>query len=355
MALGITLDSGSALIGSPVIYRVLASNLSNKPNLTFHRVIVEVSVDCTAIGMAQKTYQFSVPVQQESNSTNVYVDISSALRAYLDIWEYDYQTVGTYGYPVLTVKVKAWDEFMSDGILTKNYQPYQEGGSQTWTTRYYLLGAFTDRERIVSGKTKGVTTLTRKPQTGEVVPNTGVYIAPPAYTFAENVWFEGNTAPTAPTTLVTNLANKTPGQAFTLNGRSIYVDDQGQPFTAFQFVNGYGVLESAFAITLPEETVVKSVKEYVVNVPMQFNKINRNIAVKSTSRHTYKMSSGFVTETWQRWWQEEFLNTSQAWMLIGSDWIPCSIIPEEETEGINRAEENMPEVKFTVKLNIDGI
>lgn len=354
MALGITLDSGSPLIGSPVFYKVTASDLRNKPNLTFHRVIVEVSVSYSAGGMAEKKYPLSKPVPSESSSTYVYVDISSALRAYLDIWEYEHQTSGTTTYPVLTVKVKAWDEFMSNGILTTNYEPYQEGG-QTWLTRYYLMGAFTDRERITSNKTRGVSTLTRKPVSGEVVPHAGIYVAPPAYSFTENAWFTGGTAPAAPTTVVTNLASQTAGRAFTLNGRSIYVDGQGQHYTAFQFVNGYGVLESAFALTLPEEGVTKEVKEYVVTVPMQFNKVNRNVVQKPVSRHTFKMSSGFVTEAWHRWWQEEFLNTPQAWMLVDSDWLPCSIIPSEDTAGINRTEDNMPEVQFTVKLNINGI
>ena len=67
------------------------------------------------------------------------------------------------------------------------------------------------------------------------------------------------------------------------------------------------------------------------------------------------MSSGNVTEEWQHWWQEEFLNARQAWMLIGTNWIPCSIIPEDETDGIDLTEDKMPEVLFTAKLNIEGI
>jgi hypothetical protein len=67
------------------------------------------------------------------------------------------------------------------------------------------------------------------------------------------------------------------------------------------------------------------------------------------------MSSGPVTEEWQRWWQEEFLNTPQAWMYINNMWLPVSIVPEEETAGINRAKDDLPEVLFTAKLNIDGL
>ena len=357
MAQSIALDSGSPLIGSPITYKVKADNLSvGHPNLTFHRVIVEVAVSCPSVGLAEKKYPFSIPVQEEGNNTYVYVDISSAMTAFIDIWEYDYQTTGTYQYPVLTVKVKAWDEFMSNGILTTNYHVVYDGlqQDQSQLPRYYLLGAFTDRERIISGPTKGVDTLTRKPATGEVVPRAGIYVSPVAYSFAVNTWFAGGTAPTAPSTTVTNLANKTAGQPFTLNGRSIWVDGQGLPFTAFQFVNGYGVLESAFALTLPAESVTKSVKEYVVSVPMRFNHINRNVTRKSASRHIFKMSSGFVTETWQKWWQEEFLNTPQAWMLVDGLWLPCDIIPSDETEGIDRTEDKLPEVLFTAKLNIEG-
>lgn len=353
MALGIALDSGSPLIGSPVFYKVQASDLSvGHPLLTFHRVILEVTVSCQ--GMPTETHPFSESVQTESDSSYVYIDISSALRTYLDGWEHSHQTSGTVTYPVLSVKVKAYDEFMSNGILTTNYQPYQEGGND-WLTRYFIMGAFTDRERISGGKGRGVATLTRKPATGEVVPNTGVYVAPPAYAFTEEAFFEGGTAPAAPTTVVTDLSQQTAGQAFTLNGRSVYVDNQGLPFTHLQFVNGYGVVESAFAVTLPSESVTKSVKEYVVSAPMQFNKVNHNVARKTASRHTYKMSSGFVTPAWQKWWQEEFLNTSQAWVLMDGDWLPCSIIPDEDTSGIDRTDDKLPEVLFTLKLDIEGL
>jgi len=352
MALGITLDSGSPLIGSPVIYKVQASDLSvGHPNLTFHRVIVEITVDCD--GFSTQTYLFSEPVQTEGSSTYVYIDISSALRAFADSFVYEHQTSGTVSYPVMAVKVKAWDEFMSNGILTTNYQPYQEGGND-WLTRYFIMGAFTDRERISGGKGRGVATLTRKPATGEVVPNTGVYVSPSAYSFTEESFFAGDTEPAAPATTVTDLSEQTAGQPFTLNGRSIYVDQQGLPFTHFQFVNGYGVIESAFAVTYPDESITKSVKEYVMTVPMQFNKINRNVARKVASRHTFKMSSGYVTAAWQRWWQEEFLNTSQAWVLMDGAWLPCSIIPDEDTAGINQADDKLPEVLFTMKLNIEG-
>lgn len=352
MAQSISLQSGSPLIGSPVFFTVLADNLSQVPNLTFHRVILEVEVNSIGSGQSGEKYPLSAPVNAEGGSNYIQIDISSALRAKADDYEYTpHSTAGeSIPYPIYTAKVKAWDEYMSNGIQ------YQSQEYSLDTTFYFLLGAFTDRERLATNGSRGVSTLTRKPATGELVaPGAGIYVYPPAYTYSVDDFFTG-TQPSAPTTTALNKNSLTPGAAQTIAGRSVWVaNDEDCEFVQFQFINGYGVLESAFAVTYPEASVVKGVKEYTVMVPMAFNKVNRNVSRKSASRHVFKMSSGPVTEEWQAWWQEEFLNTPQAWMYYKQAWVPVSIIPEETTNGIDRSGDNLPTVEFEVKLNIEGV
>ena len=343
------LYEGSPLIGSPIIYNVQATNKSGVANLTFHRVCLSVSVGMT--GSETRTYPFSIPVPKESTDTEVTFDISSALRAYLDDYAYAVQTEGSVQYPVLNVTVQTWDEYMADGILHTEYDKLTEQ-----VTRHYILGAWTDKERLFSNITKGVSGLSRKPATGEMVPASGIYVGPNSFAYSVNDWFTGTAIATPPTTAVINLASKTANATFTsADGRIVYVDGSQKPYTAFQFVNGFGVLESAFALTFPEESIQKNVKEYEITAPMSFSRIRRNRTRKNRSRHIFKMSSGHVTEAWQRWWQEEFLNTEQAWIWMDSHWLPCSIVPDESVDGIKRTEDDMPEVLFSVKLDIDGI
>lgn len=353
MAIGISslvVDSGSPLMGSPVFCKMKA-NLQE--NTTFHQAKLQVSVKRLSSGQVnpdiEETFEFSASVLGSGAlSDDIYIDFSSALRAVSDTYEFTPHTeVGEKSHPLFTADVSAWDEFMIDGIYHSTY----DSRISIQNTFYFIMGAWTDLQRLQSGKTKGVDTLTRKPVLGEIVPSNGpLVVYPKPYSYSDTNWHNG-TVPSYPTDKAVAIT----GSVITLNGRIIHVVTTDEPYVAFQFVNGYGVIESIYAVTLPEEKIKKTVKEYTVSVPMQFNRINRNVVRKGDSRHIFAMSSGPVTEEWQRWWQEEFLNTPQAWMYINNMWLPVSIVPEEETAGINRAKDDLPEVLFTAKLNIDGL
>ena len=319
-----------------------------KSGVAFHRIIVKVTTSAVAVGITTHEDEVSAPVITEG--VGIPVDISSALRSVAEEFVYSaHAAAGDVTYPIFDAHIETWDEWMEDGVVHTN-EHLHLGSSSTYY--HFILGAFTDFERINAELTKSVTTLTRKPSIGEVIPSTGgLYVYPVAFNYTLST-----TAPvSAPTTTAVNIASLTPNALNTIGGRSVYVDGNTDNFYAFQFVNGYGVIESAFAYCLSEEEVTKKVTEYDMTAPMAFNKIDRHVTRKTSSRHQLKMSSGPVTPEWQEWWQEEFLNAETVWMLYKNTWVPVSIVPEETTNGLNLASDDIPTVEFTVKMNFDGV
>lgn len=343
MASNITLYSGSPLMGSPVIVHVTAGSYSN---VSLHRVVVKVTVSILSTGI-EEDYKFTLPVSTEGSMLEV--DISSALRSAVDGYSYVAHTsAGTKTYPIATAHIEAYDEYMRNGIA------YQSGTIQIQGTYKFIFGAWTDRERMSSGLTRGVTSLTRKPAVGEVVPSDGsLYAYAPVYSYSENSWSSQGT-PSAPTSLSVAISSLDVDSVNVVAGRYVYVSSDVDHCYEFQFVNGYGVIESAFAYCLSERSVSKEVKEYAVSVPMAFNKINRFVTRKLNSRHALKMSTGPVTVEWLDWWLEEFLNTHQAWMYDGGSWVPVSIVPDDKTDSLDLSSDKLPEVTFTVKIDLVG-
>lgn len=345
MARNIVISSGSPLIGSPVFVTVTPET---KSGVTFHRVIVKVTASSASSGITSQSDELSAPVITEGASIDV--DISSAVRSVAESFVYSaHSSAGNKTYPVFAVHVETWDEWMENGVVNTNSHLHL-GGSNTYY--HFLLGAFTDFERLTAGLTKSVTTLTRKPATGEVIPSTGgLYVYPASFSYSLST-----SAPSSlPTTTAVNITSLNANAVNSIGGRSVYVDGNTDNYYAFQFVNGYGVIESAFAYCLSDKDVAKKIKEYDVIAPMTFNKIDRHVTRKTNSRHQLKMSSGPVNMEWQEWWQEEFLNTDKAWMLYRGTWVPVSIVPDETTKGIYLSSEDIPTVEFTVKMDFDGL
>lgn len=349
----INIHSGSALLGSPVFFRLAVGRRSN---VSFQRAKVmatvrmilsdESDIDESDAGDMQQDFNFSKPIIKDGT---IDIDVSSALRAMADNYAYTPHTAAgsLIQYPIFALNVCAWDEYMKNGVYKSTYN--QRKVNQT--TFYLFQGAWTDMERLQSGLSRDVVTLSRKPADGEVVPATSpLYIHVSPFNYSADDFFLGVIPDNIPKTLALRGAN-----APSTTSRKVYVSDIDDNYYTFQFVNGFGVLETINAVCLPSETVTKNVKEYAVTVPMQFNKINRSVARKTASRHQFKMSSGPVNEEWQKWWQEEFLNTKSAWMYYNDMWVPVDIIPSSETAGIDLSKDELPEVQFTVKLNIEGI
>ena len=182
MAKQILLTSGSILAGNPITFSIKPSAAGTSPS--FHRVIVEVTYDNN--NGDYEVIKLSVPVTQEGK--DVVLDVSSALRVPLEDFQYS-PLVATY--PMVKWYIKAYDEYMnSNGELKTNqgiqYYPQEPNTSDGGATNLRCIaGAFWDIERMVSGVTKSVTALSRKPQSlpqlmvvGDIYAYTPAYSAP---------------------------------------------------------------------------------------------------------------------------------------------------------------------------------
>ena len=85
MAKNIFLTSGSILAGNPITFTISPSVPTNTPS--FHRVIVEVVFDKDG---SYDVIKLNEPVTKEG--TDISLDVSSALRAALDSYEYTPET-----------------------------------------------------------------------------------------------------------------------------------------------------------------------------------------------------------------------------------------------------------------------
>jgi len=174
MAQGISLISGSPLIGNPIVFRV--SPAAYSANRTFHRIIVRVYAGLET-DEDFTTFDFSHPAEVKQNGQSYVTqpslfDISSALQAIAE--KYEYTPEPPEHYPYIKFRIEAWDEWMVDGNVSSNQ------GVVAWPSLpvgddhfycYAFQGAFNDIERMTAPVDQSgmeyldVTYLSRKPNT----------------------------------------------------------------------------------------------------------------------------------------------------------------------------------------------
>ena len=190
MAQGISLISGSPLIGCPIVYRVIPESYNQ--DRTFHRIIVRVYA-ALETDEDYTTSDFSNPVitkpSNQSYATQPSLfDISSALQAVAEKYEYTPEPQGRY--PYIKFRVEAWDEWMVDGNIYTNQGVVAWPSSPVDGNQFYgyaFMGAFSDIERIgtltdQSGtEYLNITHLSRKPSTPEVVFKDTPFVYPAAF------------------------------------------------------------------------------------------------------------------------------------------------------------------------------
>ena len=347
MAQSISIDSGSVLIGSPIEVSVQAESVGSKA--TFHRVKLIVSAALSTDGQYED-FELSAPV---TDGETAIFDISDVLRTVAGKFTYSPITAETT-YPYLAYTLKAWDEYMIDGILHEKVAERNYG-----STMYALMGAFTDAERYLSNGTKSVTAFSRKPLKGEVCSQNESVVYP--------------SAPTTPIAITSKISNGPTVNILSLSGKSgalqvgnreIYVDPNAKNRFEFQFVNGLGVIESISAESL-ESVETSGTSEMVsITAPASFSGVNRLSVQKSGRRPKYKLSTGAITKEWAEWWHNEFFDQSDkfrrtlaqsCWIKLDGHWWPCAAILEDDTTIYDRTQNGMVRIDFTVHLAIDGL
>lgn len=136
--------------------------------------------------------------------------------------------------------------------------------------------------------------------------------------------------------------------------RSLYVVPSTDELASFIFVNSFGMLESVCAFCKNNKVTNMSVNTYTIDKENSFSSTHSFISDSKETYTEYGMSSGWVNEEWKEWWLHEFITTRQAWMLINTKWIACSIVPESKYTLYDRTKAQANSVSFTVRLSLNG-
>ena len=346
MAQSISIDSGSVLIGSPIEVSVQAESVGSKA--TFHRVKLIVSAALSTEG-EYEDFELSSPV---TDGETVHFDISDVLRTVAGRYTFAPVTQTT-DYPYLAYQLKAWDEYMVDGVLTDKVGERNYG-----STMYALMGAFTDAERYLSSGTKIVSTFTRKPSFGEVCSQNEKVVYPMALGSPISITTKLESGPRVYVKSLTGESG-----SVEVGDRIIYVDAKAKNRIEFQFVNGLGVVESISAES-SESVESSGTTEFVTKTaPGSFKGVSRLAVQKSGRKTKYKLSTGAITQEWAEWWLNEFFGSDNfrrtlaesCWMKIGGSWIPCAPVIEDDTTVFDRTNNGMVKIDFTVHLVLDGM
>ena len=349
MAEQILLTSGSILAGNPITFSIKPSNAGTSPS--FHRVIVEVTYDNN--NGDYEVIKLSVPVTQEGK--DVVLDVSSALRVPLEDFHYS-PLIATY--PMVKWYIKAYDEYMnSNGELKTNqgiqYYPQEPNTSDGGATNLRCIaGAFWDIERMVSGVTKSVTALSRKPQSLPQLMVVGdIYAYTPAYSAPQSLLDSATlVAPQSREVEITQEGLQTIGE------QSIYAmpKDEGKGRMVFRFINSFGVLECvSIPRTYSKKLSIQS-NTYTVTKLETFNSFSRSAVSKQNDRESWLFMTDPLDENWLQWYLHEFLMSNHIWLNVKGNWIPVTIIPEDEITFLDKTNTNMYSVSFTAKLDIYG-
>ena len=344
MAYSLQLKSGSLFIGSPIMVQVVSGTPGN---VTFHRVKLIVKAALSTDGKIE-TFELSSPC---GNAEVVMFDISTALRSLAAKYDYTLVTSATT-YPYIQYSLEAYDEWMRNGILTEKDGVYILPADNS-KKLYALMGAFTARERYLSSDdTRDVTAFTRKPLTGEICAPGELLVYPNANITPLRITDTLTSGP------LVNVATLEGSGAKTYGGRTIYVDPNAKNRILFQFVNGYGVVETISAETLEEVGSSGASEVDVVTAPSSFSNPRAEVARRSDRRTVYKCSSGYVNKEWAEWWVTEFLGGdafrrsghSQCWVFLGGNWLPCTVVPDDDITLYDRSKPGLIHVDFEVRV-----
>lgn len=350
MAQKITLTSGSVFNGNPITFDIKPNIITgtdtdgNTINPTFHRVVVEVT--CGIDSGSFETIKMSSPVETESSSALVSMDIASALRTFRD--SYEYSALPTT-YPTVSFQVKAYDEYMLDGETHQTGMVYFPSSTTYLRT---IFGAFSDLDRLTSSGTKAVKTLTRKPSSMPQIVAVGETLAyTPAYSTEQTL--ADSSALTGATSKAVDVTKE---GSQTLGYQSVYAlpATDAANRQQFRFINQYGVLESVSVPRAYSKTLSVTSTSYAKSIQETFSKFSRAAIHKQNNQESWLFTADPLNEDWLHWYLHEFLMSEHMWMLINGNWLPCTVSVSDDITFLDRTSGNMQSLSFTAKLDING-
>lgn len=334
MATSLVLKSGSPLIGSPITYSVIAGSYTGV--ISFHKVYIEIKAAING----DDHWTTTTVSQSVAEGEQVELDISSALRAAADRYEYDVHP--PQAYPFVAYSLAAYDQYMQDGEIHTSARTENPGGRA-------LMGAYSDLERLLSNGNKLAQHFTRKPKTGmEVVAVGESFVYPQSFDKPVSL---GNVT-TGPSSVEIEITQE---GAQTINGRQVYAHRSApQDRYEIRFINGLGCMESVSLRSLRTTEVNIEKNTYVRSLQETFGAFSRNLVTKENDHETWSLSTGPINKEWQSWYLHEFLMSTTAWIKVEGHWLRCHIMPNETISGLNRTDNAILEVVFEVQFDMNG-
>lgn len=361
MAKNLILYGGSPLIGSPLVYQVTADTLTG--TVSFHKVKIEVIAGMVVAADDELNKENSVDLIFSSpvnSGETIKVDISSALRAAAD--NYVYSSVPPSVYPHIKFSLKAWDEYMQNGEYHEKAGVVSNDGGNA------IMGKFSDLERLLANGNKTALSFSRKPtdlNSAECVSEDETVVIPESFSAAKSIG-DITTGPSSKVYSVKSASGSVTvvGDDFDLKvfaGRSFLVDKRAsakREHYQFRFVNSLGVLESASVLSLASQQMNLSSDRYDIAIQETFSSFSRGVYEKKNDYEKWKMCTGPIDKYWASWFLHEFLMASYVWVKEQNAekeiWLPCHIVPEDTVQGVNRQDNSVINIEFTVELDING-
>lgn len=314
--------------GNPIAITTKMDTNQFATDATFTQVVLVVDIN-------GKRHEFPSDI---ANGESVTIDVSTAWLTEYAKKEGGLESLMS-GYDVEIGNVYAYTKFLPKNSL------YVERSSEVSVISnvYALNGSVADFDVIKNKLTqpsainKYRTRLSTKPG-GEVI---GL-----GETMISSTYTKG-------TTIVTTKMSKT-SKVGVVTGTDVYVEDNDMR-KEFWFVNRFGVIENASAVVLESMSIKPTAKTIKVVGKPSFTPNQRMIKSVSSQPCKMKMSSGYLTREWVKWWAEEFLGSKEVWMNVGDVHIPVSVESDEEVTIYDKTKGELMAVNFTVTPGIDGL
>lgn len=335
MAQAIVFDSGSPFVGNPIVYKVTANTVSGA---SFHRVVLRVKAALQGAGDQDDTgwtpFTFSSPVE---SGGSVLFDISSALRAVGEKYQYD--AVFPSKYPYIGFSLKAWDEYMIDGVIYENVGIATNDGGRT------LMGGYSEIIRSLLPAETSISSFSGKPTSSPEIVMVGDEIV-----YANTI--------TTPYTINNITRGATPlmykptsvGMKELAGNKFYVIPRKNKERYAVRFINGYGCMETYFLNAPVSKKYSAKTVSYAKTSSAIFNKPSRSFSIKDSNDEEWSFSSGPLDENWQAWFFHEFLMAKWSWIQVNGDWLPCNLIPDETTVVSDKTKNSLLEIPFYVQF-----
>lgn len=369
MAKNIEFLSGSPLIGNPLVLSVTPS--THKSTYNFHRTQLKVYAQLIVPGgdsdEQEQEFKFSTAV--DATTAKVQFDVSSALRAVAD--RYQYYATPPQQYPYVKFRAAAADDWMIDGRLYENQGrckwPAEDVTIEQETYTFYayaFMGRFSDMERLQAAgeDTQQLNVMTCKPTEGtEVVHQNCTIVYPVAFQRGletdymsddpENPQFVSGAPQNGPRS---DLFTPQATGAMVVGGRNVYVIPRPADAVELRFISSKGCMESLHLRCLPKRVVNIQTDKYVISRQETFKQFSRATTRKHADYETWTLSSGPLSEAWASFYIHEVLMAQHMWIKRGTQWLLCHVLPEETTQLRDHSKPDMIQVQISVRFDING-